>query len=205
MLEFDADENIKMGKRWEFTDDRVFFYLNWSLTIVKIIIALIIIIRYIFMPTIPGFITSLPSYLSLSPKQLDPECRNMTEIVPYTINSFRPKWFGLFGEPTPIIYHTPRGRRGHKVTIIAIDRRDIQLRYWVDEKDRGTIPIELDPSVDCGEDIVKCLDLGFSAALIDIPPGRHTFKAEIVRQENETFTWGDRRRRRVKMKVDECL
>src|SRR5258708_3915040 len=41
--QFDADENIKEGKRWEFTEHRIFVHLNRSLNLVTIIIALIVI------------------------------------------------------------------------------------------------------------------------------------------------------------------
>ncbi|KIL60373.1 hypothetical protein M378DRAFT_923434 [Amanita muscaria Koide BX008] len=220
-LQFDAHKNIKLEKkRWEFTDHRIFGYLHWFLTIFEFCIALFIIIsvvatliNFITGMLLPTIIASLPFYFPgpSGPAQIDRDCRFMTEIVPYTIKSFRPKWFGLFGEPTPIIYHTPRSRKGHNITVIPIDRRDVELRYWVDG-DRvdisGLEPFKYNRSVDCGEDVAKCLDLGFLGVTIAVPPGTsgsHTFKAEIVQQENETFVWGDRRRRRVKMKVDQCV
>ncbi|KAM6494625.1 hypothetical protein JOM56_009248 [Amanita muscaria] len=217
MLEFDAHKNIKLEKkRWEFTDHRIFGYLHWFLTIFEFCIALFIIISVVatlinfISMLLPTIIASLPFYFPgpSGPAQIDRDCRFMTEIVPYTIKSFRPKWFGLFGEPTPIIYHTPRSRKGHNITVIPIDRRDVELRYWVDGERvdiSGLEPFKYNRSVDCGEDVAKCLDLGFLGVTIAMPPGSRTLKAEIVQQKNETFVWGDRRRRRVKMKVDQCL
>ena len=54
---------------------------------------------------------------------------------------------------------------------------------WVDHKDMGSRDIELDSTVDCGEDVAKCLNLDFASALIVVPPGRHTVRAEIRKRE----------------------
>jgi len=140
----------------------------------------------------------------------------------WQIETFRPKHWGLFGEPAPITFRTPRGRMSHRVSVVDIDKRDIEIRVWLDEEDRGHRDVNLeDPTVDCGDDISKCLGLGFAAAVVVAPPGRHTVKAEIRKRESssssslessnitsgnesEAFVWGKEKQRRIKWVMQPC-
>ncbi|SRR6266550_4511742 len=98
------------------------------------------------------------------------------------VRYFRPKWFGLFGGPGKITYHT-WSRKARQISIVDLDMRDIEIRMRVDGEDRGHNSVELDPYVYCGEDVKKCIDMGFGSALILVPPGRHKVTAEIVDRE----------------------
>ncbi len=110
----------------------------------------------------------------------------------------------------------------HRVSVVDIDKRDIEIRVWLDAEDRGHRDVNLeDPTVDCGDDISKCLGLGFAAAVVVAPPGRHTVKAEIRKRElsstssfessnitsgneSEAFVWGKERQRRIKWVMQPC-
>ena len=142
-------------------------------------------------------------------------------IEDWHIRTFRPEWFGLFGEPAPIIYRTPWRRKAHQISVVDLDKRDIELSLWVGKEYVGSRDVELNSTVDCGEDIGKCLELDFASALFVVPPGRHTVRAEIRKREyaspssfqssnaasgnaSEAFIWGKARRRRVMWLVQRC-
>lgn len=107
----------------------------------------------------------------------------LTTVEDWHIKTFRPKWFGQFGEPAPIIYRTPKGHKAHQISIVDLDKRDIGLQVWVDKYDMGFRDVLLDSTVDCGEDLAKCLELGFASVLFVVPPGRHTVRAGIRKRE----------------------
>lgn len=136
-------------------------------------------------------------------RRIDMECRSPRPIQPWRTRSFRPKWFGFMGGPKSLTLRT-KGRKAHQVSIVAIDKRDIEIRVWVDKQDLGYKAVEIDDSVDCGDDAARCILMGFASARVLVPPGNHVVKAEIV-NDNRTFQWGFERQRRVKWLVDECL
>jgi len=74
---------------------------------------------------------------------------------------------------------------------------------YIDDKDFGHRSVELDSTVNCGDELVRCLNMGFGAAMISVPPGKHLVRAEIL-DVNKTFRWGDERNRRVWWMVEEC-
>lgn len=119
----------------------------------------------------------------------------LTVIEPWHIKSFRPRWFGIFGEPAPIIYTTSLwSRKMHQISVVDIDKRDIEMRFLVDGADHGSRRVDLDPTVECGQDVSKCLELGFASGLVRVPPGRHTVRVEIVKREHSLLVsrvWGD--------------
>lgn len=105
--------------------------------------------------------------------------------------------------------------------MVDIDKRDIEIRMWVDDEDRGHLDVDLDPTVDCGDDVRRCLSLNFGTAAVTVPPGRHTIKAEIrmrergltsgfrlsnvtLGNESHVFVWGKERQRRIKWVVQQC-
>jgi len=200
MLEFDT---VEKPEKWEFTENELvekwMGRMNQALSLFFLTLALFVVSRF--------FMSLSGRHPSAGPAsgQVNSECGTpLTDVEPWHIKSFHPKWFGMFGEPAPIIYKTSRrDNKAHIVSVVAIDRRDIDIRIMVDDMDYGTRHVDLDPTVECGEDIGKCIELGFAAALIQVQPGRHTVKAEIVKQ-NETFVWGKERRRRVMWSVQRC-
>jgi hypothetical protein len=123
-------------------------------------------------------------------------------VQPWHIRSFEPKWFGWFGGPKPITYHT-KGPKAHQVTFVALDKRNIAVRLLIDNVDQGSRGVEVDNNVNCGDDVGKCLELGFAAAALVVPAGKHTLSAEIVNDDG-AFQWGRERKRRVMWMVQEC-
>ena len=81
---------------------------------------------------------------------------------------------------TPHQSHTKRpgdlGTQGHQISVIDIDKRDLDLHVLVGNLDYIPFDIDLDPAVDCRD---KCLELNFSAVVVVVPPGRHTVNVEI--------------------------
>ncbi|KAK2467669.1 hypothetical protein APHAL10511_000524 [Amanita phalloides] len=202
MLEFDSsklkthDWEVKKDERAE----RLRKIIDRGCTALVIVLVLCL-----FMYLFASF--SLPSLPARAPGsgQTKTECgQPLTTIEDWHVKAFHPKWFGLFGEPAPIMYKTPRKRKAHQISVIDIDKRDIEIRMWVDNEDRGHRTVDLDPTVDCGDNISQCIAQGFGAALIVVPPGRHTVKAEIKQHNGTKFNWGKERKRRVMWMVQEC-
>ncbi|KAF8676698.1 hypothetical protein AX14_004845 [Amanita brunnescens Koide BX004] len=154
--------------------------------------------------------------------QINTQCgQPLTTIEDWHVKAFRPKWFGLIGEPAPIIYRTPFRLKAHQISVVDLDKRDIEIQIWVDKEYMGSRDIELNSTVDCGDDIGKCIELEFATALLVVPPGRHAVRAEIRKREyssissfqfsngmsgnaSEAFVWGKERQRRVMWMVQQC-
>ena len=92
---------------------------------------------------------------------------------------------------------------------------------WVDEEYMDSRDLKLNLTMDCEEDVAKCVDLNLGSALFVVPPGRHTVRAEIRKREygsissfqssnaipgnaTEPFVWGEERQRRVMWLVQRC-
>lgn len=92
---------------------------------------------------------------------------------------------------------------------------------WVDEEYMGSRDLKVNLTMDCGEDVAKCVDLNFGSTHFVVPSGRHTVRAEIRKREcgsissfqfsnvmpgnaTETFVWGEERQRRVMWLVQRC-
>ncbi|KAF8708899.1 hypothetical protein AX14_013538 [Amanita brunnescens Koide BX004] len=162
----------------------------------------VIILWLMILRIIPLFDFYTPTLTSQIYMQCGPP---LTTVEDWHIKTFRPKWFGQFGEPAPIIYRTPKGHKAHQISIVDLDKRDIELQVWVDKYDMGFRDVLLDSTVDCGEDLAKCLQLGFASALFVVPPGRHTVRAGIRKRDaSEAFVWGKERQRRVMWMVQQC-
>ena len=69
--------------------------------------------------------------------------------------------------------------------VVDLDKRDIDIQLSLDDQVQvqDAKAVVLDADVNCGDDVVKCLHLGFSSSLMLIPPGRHTVKAEIFQRK----------------------
>ncbi|KAF8623795.1 hypothetical protein AX17_007298 [Amanita inopinata Kibby_2008] len=215
VLDFDATglkekkEQSDDADKWTFQENKKVDKLRHTvdrgctaITIVLLTLLLLYVFPFFSLPSLP-----LPSWGSKGPgsTQTNAECAGpLKDVVPWSVGAFRPKWFGLFGPPTSLTYRT-RGRKTHKFSVVDIDRRDVQLTMWIDDEYHGRArDVEIDPTVECGEDVNKCLSLDFSAGLIVVPPGRHTVKIEIERKKDEKFKWGKERQRRVMWTVQRC-
>ena len=126
----------------------------------------------------------------------------------------------MFGEPAPIIYRMPYGLNAHQISVVDLDKHDIELQMWVDHEYMGSGDVELNLNVDCGEDVTQCLNLHFGTAFVVIPPGWHIVRAEIRKceyssisspnplmssgNESEAFVWGKKCWRRVMWLVQQC-
>ena len=143
------------------------------------------LLRYFFFTFMMQVFFMLPSGSDHpAPEETYSECGTpLTDIEPWHIRSFRPERFGIYGEPAPIIYQTPGNDKGHMISVVDIDKRDIEIQFWVDDVHYSKFPVDLDSTVDCGEHIQLCLDLNFGAGRFHVPPGKHTVKAEIVKRE----------------------
>jgi hypothetical protein len=120
-------------------------------------------------------------FYTFPPTTTESQCAEpVVTIEPWHIKTFRPKWFGRFGEPSPIVYKT-KSPKPLRVYVVAVDKRGIEVRLRVDDIDQGYQAVELDQTIECGEDVDKCIELGFGYSVADVPPGKHTVKAEIVK------------------------
>jgi len=91
----------------------------------------------------------------------------------WDINTIVP---GLDGQPAPIEY-TLEHKKPHRLSIVDIDTRDMQLAVYVDGVMKGlTTEFDLDKSVNCGENVQTCLNQNFSGGVVVVPPGRHAVK-----------------------------
>lgn len=86
---------------------------------------------------------------------------------------------GRDGNPTPIEYTTPRKAKAHRISAVDIDVMDMRIAFFVDNILTGiTRKIELNKTMDCGEDYNVCVTAGFSSAMVVVPPGKHNVRLE---------------------------
>jgi len=69
--------------------------------------------------------------------------------------------------------HVPNTLNPENTVLIRLDKRDLDLHVHVGNKEYIHFNVDLDPTVDCRDDIEKCLELNFSSAVLVVPPGRH--------------------------------
>lgn len=99
-----------------------------------------------------------------------------TVFDPWNVIAFVP---GADGEPVPIEYTLNTKAKAHRINILDIDSRDTRMKFYIDGVSQGvTRDVEVDKEMDCGEDVASCLERGFSAGVIVVPPGKHTVKIE---------------------------
>jgi hypothetical protein len=100
-------------------------------------------------------------------------CHNPTVFQKWDVNTIFP---GPDGQPMPVEY-TLHHSQPHRLSVIDIDARDMQLAVYVDGLLRGqTSDFELNKEVDCGEDIKTCLHMNYSGGVVVVPPGQHTVR-----------------------------
>ena len=103
------------------------------------------------------------------------ECPDPTVFDPWNIRAFVP---GLDDNPIPLEYSL---NKAHKLSIVDIDARDTRMEIYVDGVTKGlTTEFQLDKTLDCGVDLGLCLQQGFSAGVIIVPPGKHTVRIQWV-------------------------
>lgn len=163
----------------------------------------------------------MPSFrfpFSSTPKRRDPppsmgdikvdvvECPTPTEVFqPYEIHTMLP---GSDGHPVPLEY-TIDHPKPHKLSVVDIDERDMQMAVYVDDDLRGlTRDFELNQTMNCGEDVATCLTSGFSAGVVVVRPGKHTVRIQWVGKDyipgTHDIDWGNERSRRLKWQREYC-
>jgi hypothetical protein len=155
--------------------------------------------------------------LRLSDSDIPPaQCLNTTIIQDWDYDSFRPD---NFDKPAPI-EHPTEGQNWRRIWMVDLYKRDIEIDLWFDDENPVHLPANLDPTIDCGDNVATCLDLSFAYGFLLIPPGKHTFKAKIherkwskasassclndVGDDLELFDWGGEEEKRVAWLVEEC-
>lgn len=121
--------------------------------------------------TVEGLAAGLAA---VSLESVKPACNPPTTIFRYwDINAILR---GPDGRPIPVEY-TLDQRRPHRLSLVDLDSRDMQLAVFVDGVPHGqTTEFELDKSMNCGDDVRMCLGYNYSAGVFVVPPGRHTVK-----------------------------
>ncbi|EPQ54046.1 heme peroxidase [Gloeophyllum trabeum ATCC 11539] len=181
----------------------LFIILGVSILFMKVTPA----VPQVHMPSLPRLrmpSIHMPNWFERTPQ--DAVCRQpLTAFDPWHAETIRP---GPDGKPRPIEY-TYKSRRPHRLSVVDIDKRDMQLELFVDGQSRGvTTEFTLDKAVDCGEDLRRCLQERFSAGVIEIPPGKHTVKIAWAGKEfvegTRDIDWGADRVRRFEMLREDC-
>ena len=108
----------------------------------------------------------------------DVECPSPTTVFqPWDVYTMLP---GLDDQPLPLVY-TLDHPKPHKLSLLDIDARDMQMAVYVDDDLRGlTRDFEVNKTMDCGEDLRSCLMSGFSAGVVVVRPGKHTVRIQWV-------------------------
>ncbi|KAF9006969.1 hypothetical protein BDQ17DRAFT_1407526 [Cyathus striatus] len=118
----------------------------------------------------------------------------ITAMHPWQNNSFTA---GGDGHPIPIEY-TLDLPVAHRLSFVDVDKKDVRMSVEVDNVLRGFArDFELNKTEDCGDNIGLCLNNGFSAGLVVIPPGKHTVRIDWQGKENLPEEWGDEKFRRI--------
>ncbi|KAG6837767.1 hypothetical protein H0H93_001694 [Arthromyces matolae] len=95
---------------------------------------------------------------------------------PYQIHAFVPGPDGI--QPQPLEY-SMNSEKAHRLSVVAIDNRDLRMGVYVDEVLRGmTSRIERNSSETCGENVSNCLRMKFSSGVVIVPSGNHTVRVE---------------------------
>jgi len=163
----------------------------------SIIVWLISTITSLQMPSLRG--RSRPNYEG-------GVCPDPTSVFDaWNVRAFVP---GLDDNPVPLEYSF-KDRKAHKLSVVDIDARDTRMEIYVDGENKGlTTEFQLDKTLDCGENVGLCLQQGFSAGVVVVPPGKHTVKVQWVGEDfvNDTrrIDWGEKRERRVMWQREYC-
>ena len=125
-----------------------------------------------FLPPLPSLPRGRPR-----PNYEGGECPDPTVFDAWNVRTFVP---GLDDNPVPLEYFL-KDRKAHKLSIVDIDARDTRMEIHVDGVNKGlTTEIQLDKTVDCGDNLGLCLQQGFSAGVVVVPPGKHTVRIQWV-------------------------
>lgn len=110
-------------------------------------------------------------------KRVNVACPTPTKVLhSYEIMAFVPGADGV--HPDPIEYNLS-SMKPHKLSIMAIDTRDLRMGVYVDDELRGmTSRIVRNSTETCGEKFSGCLAKKFSSGVVIVPSGNHTVKIE---------------------------
>lgn len=87
---------------------------------------------------------------------------------------------GPDNKAVPFLYTGQYSRR-RRISFVDIDKRDMRFKVFVDGKlKQVSTDFELDKTLNCGQDALKCVEEGFSEASVIIPSGKHTIKVEWI-------------------------
>lgn len=149
---------------------------------------------------------SSPSVLSSFNLDSLVDCTNTMELQGWEVLTLIP---GSDGNPAPVKY-TLNSPTPHAISIVDIDFRDTRLDVVSNGKYYGsTSDFSLNKTEFCGEDINRCIALGYSTGTVIIPGGKQeveiTWSGKDVFPGTDKIVWGSDRKRRVMWKKDLCL
>ncbi|KAF8650970.1 hypothetical protein AX16_005006 [Volvariella volvacea WC 439] len=120
-----------------------------------------------------------------------PSCTEPTVNHPHQVMEFA---LAQNGSPIPVKYITNMPTL-HNIVLVDIDKLDMKMEILIDGASGGTTRnINLDTSRDCGDDISKCIEGGWSAGLLAIPPGHHEITIRYAGEELDEHgraNWGN--------------
>ncbi|GLB44633.1 hypothetical protein LshimejAT787_1702600 [Lyophyllum shimeji] len=110
-------------------------------------------------------------------KRVAVACPTPTKLLhSYEIMAFLPGADGV--HPDPVEYNL-NSTKPHKLSIMAIDNRDLRMGVYVDNELRGmTSRIVRNSSETCGEKFSECLAKKFSSGVVVVPSGNHPVRIE---------------------------
>ncbi|KDQ11187.1 hypothetical protein BOTBODRAFT_35487 [Botryobasidium botryosum FD-172 SS1] len=160
-----------------------------------ILVAISIAILYWILLVIGSYVHYIRDYRCNSPKHLRP----------WEVYTMHP---GPDNKTTPFMYTGQYSRR-RRISFVDVDERDMRFKVFVDGKlNQVSTDFELDKTLNCGQDALKCVEEGFSEASVVIPSGKHTIKVEWIGKDTLPGTtlidWGSKRSRRFMWKQESC-
>ncbi|KAH6905088.1 hypothetical protein BKA70DRAFT_1293407 [Coprinopsis sp. MPI-PUGE-AT-0042] len=186
-----------------------YYYALWTVIKMpfKIIFTIIVAaFKFLTLPfTIFSFFKSSPATTALF-SETALACTNSMELQGWEVLTLIP---GSDGNPAPVKY-TLNSPTPHAVSIVDIDFRDTRLDVISNGKYYGsTSDFALNKTEFCGEDINRCISLGYSTGTVVIPGGKQdvevTWSGKDVFPGTDKIVWGSDRKRRVMWKKDICL
>ncbi|KAF8064174.1 heme peroxidase [Lyophyllum atratum] len=110
-------------------------------------------------------------------KRVAVACAKPTKLLhTYEIMAFVPGSDGV--HPDPIEYNLD-DKKAHRLSLMAIDTRDLRMGVYVDNVLRGlTTRIVRNSTETCGEKFSECLAKKFSSGVVVVPPGNHSVRIE---------------------------
>lgn len=144
------------------------------------------------------------------PKVKNNDCSSRELWHDYSIMEFVPGSDGV--TPKPIEFYSDK-KKSHLLSVVGIDNKDLRMKIYVDKELKGlTSVIERNSTENCGESPNECMLKKFSAAILPIPPGKHTVTIEWAdnglipntMEPDMELDWKAHPKRRFKWKREIC-